>query len=155
MPEPRPGTRRQARILALQLLYQTDIDPDGVETAEERFWAKADASNRTRAFAESLFRETQARRGEIDALLVASLEKWKLARLPVLVRNLLRLAVCEMVYLRESPHAVVIDEAVSLAKEFVDEESARFANAVLQRCWENAGSPEGGAGGELDPSPAP
>lgn len=159
-----PGTRRQARILALQLLYQTEIDPGGGSEAQSRFWSKADSSKRTRAFAEALFRETLARRGEIDALLTSCLERWKLSRLPVLVRNLLRLAVCEMVHLRESPHAVVIDEAVSLAREFVDEDSAKFANGVLQRCWDTAQSDEEAAGGNgggedgggvLDPPAAP
>lgn len=154
-----PGTRRQARILALQLLYQTEIDPTGGDAAQTRFWSQADASKRSRAFAESLYAETMARREQIDALLADCLENWKLSRLPVLVRNLLRLAVCEMVHMRESPHAVVIDEAVSLAREFVDEESAKFANGVLQRCWDQAGVKSGvaagGPGGALDPSAAP
>ena len=135
-----PGTRHQARILALQLLYQTEIDPAGGEAAQSRFWAQAGASRKTRAFAEALVDATLARREAIDALLVQSLEHWKLSRLPVLVRNLLRMAVCEMIHLRESPHAVVIDEAVGLAREFVDEDSAKFANGVLQQCWERAGA---------------
>jgi N utilization substance protein B len=159
-----PGMRRQARILALQLLYQTEIDPDGAETAEARFWARTDASKRVRPFAETLYRETTARREPIDALLTECLDNWKLSRLPVLVRNLLRLAVCEMIHLRDDPHAVIIDEAVTLAREYVDEESARFANGVLQRCWDRSGGvagdggPDGdgpGSGGALDPPTAP
>ena len=67
-------------------------------------------------------------------------------------RNLLRMAVCEMIHLGETPHAVVIDEAVALAAEFADEESAGFVNGVLQRCWDasRGAPPEAGAPPEPD-----
>ena len=151
-----PGMRRQARILALQLLYQTEIDPEGGAPAQGRFWSKAGAGKKTRAFADTLVQETLARREAIDALLGECLENWRLSRLPVVMRNLLRMSVCEMIHLRESPPAVVIDEAVSLAREFVDEESAKFANGVLQRCWDRAGGEAEDPGGQpLDPPAAP
>ena len=131
-----PGLRRQGRTLALQLLYQTEVNPELGAQAIEQFWSSAGASKRARAFATQLFEGTRANIAAVDGLLSDSLENWKLSRLSVVVRNLMRMAVWEMVHLGESPHAVVIDEAVSLARDFEDDESARFVNGVLQRCWE-------------------
>lgn len=142
-----PGLRRQGRTLALQLLYQTEMNPElGTETIEQ-FWSSADASKRARAFAMQLFEGTRANLTAIDGMLSDCLENWKLSRLSVVVRNLLRMAVWEMVHLGESPHAVVIDEAVSVARDFEDDESARFVNGVLQRCWEAGRADDAGTSG--------
>ena len=135
------GLRRQARTLALQLLYQYELHTDPSAEALEGFWRGAGASRRARAFATELVEQTQANRDAIDALIARNMEQWRLERVAVIVRNLLRMAVCEMLFLRETPHAVVIDEAVSLTGEFADDDSARFVNSVLQRCWDASGSP--------------
>jgi N utilization substance protein B len=133
------GPRRQGRAFALQLLYQSEMhrvqEPDDFE----RFWGSHQASKKARTLAESLVRDTLANLPEIDAKLTAELEQWKLSRLPVVVRNLLRMAVCEMVMQRDVPFQVVIDEAVELARDFVDEESSRFVNSVLEKCRLAAG----------------
>ena len=71
---------------------------------------------------------------KIDRILTANLEKWKLSRLSVVVRNILRLAVAEMLILRLNPEAVVINEAVELTRAFMDEESVAFVNSVLDKC---------------------
>jgi len=149
------GTRRQSRILALQLLYQTELDAQGGAESVQRFWKDTDASERVRNFAHRIFAAAQAHGEAIDALLGMCLENWRLSRLTVVVRSLLRLAVAEMIHLRESPHVVVIDEAVSLAREFVDEDAAALVNGVLQECWNRAGQNNGGAATPLDPPPAP
>ena len=78
---------------------------------------------------------TLAHREEIDRELTASLTDWKLTRLSVVIRNLLRMSWCEMMILGEVPFPVVVNEAVDLARKFMDEESAKFVNSVLENCW--------------------
>lgn len=110
--------------------------------------ATVDASARARDFALELVRATLKQRTEIDKRLTANLEHWKLGRLSVIVRNVLRLAVCEMLMLRQTPHAVVINEAVDLTRSFMDEESAPFVNKVLEKCWQADGSKPAQPSGE-------
>lgn len=134
MAEKPHGVRHKGRAFALQLLYQREIgqglSPDDVEL----FWRHSGAPAKARAFATELVEATAARLPEIDQGLTEVLENWRLERLSVVVRSVLRLAYCEMVLLREAPHAVVIDEAVELTRDFMDEESARFVNSVLDKC---------------------
>ena len=128
-----PGLRHQGRALALQLLYQIEVAGDPGEGAVERFWADVDASKRAQAFAMVLFRTTRDNQAAIDVRLAAHLENWKLHRLSVTVRNLLRMAAAEIVHPGddETAPAIVMNEAIELAREFVDEEAARFVNGVL------------------------
>ena len=127
-----PSPRRQGRELALQLLYQIEIS-DEPETIS-LFWERKPASKKARGLAESLVKGTLAHLPEIDRRITAELEQWKLRRLPVVVRNLLRMAVFEMVVEEDVPYQVVMDEAVDLARDFVDDESSRFVNSVLEKC---------------------
>ncbi|HKI98318.1 MAG TPA: transcription antitermination factor NusB [bacterium] len=123
--------RRQARIYALQLLYQADIDPGADAPSRERYWSEGRASKKARAFATELVETTLAHRERLDASLTEALEQWKLSRLPVLVRNVLRLAACELLVIAAEPPAAIINEAVELTRTYMDEESARFVNSVL------------------------
>ena len=116
------------------MLYQLELN-EGAEPSEpDWFWSHGAPSKKGTAFTEKLVRATTENRAEIDARLTAALENWKLSRLSVVVRNLLRLGVAEMIYMDESPYQVVINEAVELARDFMDEESAPFVNGVLERC---------------------
>jgi N utilization substance protein B len=134
------GIRRQGRSFALQMLYQAEVTQHSDEESLARFWLTVDASAKARDFALELVRATLKHRTDIDKRLTANLEHWKLGRLSVIVRNVLRLAVCEMLMLRQTPHAVVINEAVDLTRSFMDEESAPFVNKVLEKCWQADGS---------------
>lgn len=134
------GIRRQGRSFALQMLYQAEVTQQSDEESLARFWLTVDASAKARNFAVELVQATLKHRPEIDKRLTANLEHWKLGRLSVIVRNALRLAVCEMLMLRQTPPAVVINEAVELTRSFMDEESAPFVNKVLEKCWQADGS---------------
>jgi transcription antitermination protein NusB len=123
--------RRQARSYALQLLYQADIDPGADAPARERYWSEGHASKKARAYATELVEATLAHRERLDAALGQVLEQWKLSRLPVLVRNVLRLGACELLVIAAEPPAAIINEAVELTRAFMDEDSARFVNSVL------------------------
>ncbi|MDH4225210.1 MAG: transcription antitermination factor NusB [Deltaproteobacteria bacterium] len=127
-----PGIRHQARSNALQLLYKREVDPKTTQEEVDRFWKTAKVSGKVLEFAGELLDGIETHGDEINRLIKDALENWKAERLTVLVRGLLKLAVCEMVVLK-APPAVVIDEAVELAREFVDEESARFVNGVLDK----------------------
>lgn len=136
-----PGPRRQGRTFALQLLYQLEMNPDRSEAAVEGFWAEAHAGRRARAFATGLVEAVQAHREAIDGRIRDTLEHWRLERLSVAVRNVLRLAVAELLYLREVPPAVVIDEAVSLAAEYGEPDAGRIVNGVLDRIRQSEALP--------------
>lgn len=125
--------RQQGRAFALQLLYQTEVGQTAGETQQERFWENSKASKKARAFAAGLVEQTLAHRQEIDRALTAALDNWKLERLSVIVRNVLRLSACELLVLAMEPPAVVINEALELTRSFTDEESTKIVNGVLEK----------------------
>jgi transcription antitermination protein NusB len=125
------GARRQARELALQLLYQhelTHMDPDEMQ---RRFDGWRNAPEGLSRFADELLRGTLEHMEEIDRELDRQTAHWRLERLAAVDRNILRLALYELLFHSETPHAVVIDEAIEIAKKFGAEDSARFVNGVL------------------------
>jgi len=130
--------RRQARSYALQLLYQADVHPGADGAARERYWEDGRASKKARAFATELVEATLAHREAVDAALGSVLERWKLSRLPVLVRTVLRLATCELLVIGQEPPAAIINEAVELTRAYMDEDSARFVNSVLDKVRQKA-----------------
>jgi N utilization substance protein B len=82
-------------------------------------------------YAQELVRGTVDHRGEIDALIRAQADNWRLERMPAVDRNILRLAVYEMLFEKDVPKLVVLDEAIELAKKFGSEQSGRFVNGLL------------------------
>ena len=125
------GSRRSAREFALQMLYQADASSMPMEDVAAHFWDDRDADREVRAFAERLARGTAACREEIDPILVESLEHWRLERLAIVDRNILRLAVYEFLHESDTPPIVVIDEAIEVARKFGGEDSWQFANGIL------------------------
>ena len=125
------GLRRRARELALQLLYQhehTGADLDAMQTDFDE-WVSA--SEDVREFADFLLRGTLANLEELDDELARQTAHWRLERLAAVDRNILRLAMFELVHEPDTPPAVVIDEAIEIAKKYGAEESGRFVNGVL------------------------
>ena len=104
-----------------------------------RFQEIGEVPDKVRDFALKLMETTLANQETIDEQLTKALEHWKMSRLPAVIRNLLRLAVCEMIVMAESPFQVVVNEAVEMARQYMDEDSAKFVNGVLERCWLNDG----------------
>lgn len=125
------GRRRRARELALQLLYQRDI----ARTEPEEMFARTDeylgAAPEVQEYASRLVLGTIARLEELDERLAKQSDHWRLGRMPVVDRNLLRVALYELMYEDETPDPVVIDEAVEIAKKFSTPSSAPFVNGVL------------------------
>jgi len=125
------GTRRRARELALQLLYQYELTDASPEEMQAGFEEWNNAGERIRAFADGLLRGTLERLEAIDEELRQQTTHWRLERLAAVDRNILRLAMFELIYETDTPHAVVIDEAIEIAKKFGAKDSGRFVNGVL------------------------
>lgn len=125
------GTRRRARELALQLLYQSELTGAPPEHMQRHFEEWQSSSDSVREFADHLLRGALEHREEIDSELDRQTAHWRLDRLATVDRNILRLALYELLFDNDTPHAVVIDEAIEIAKKFGAEESARFVNGVL------------------------
>jgi N utilization substance protein B len=132
----RKDPRHRAREAALQILYQWDIGRAPVERTAETFfdlqWPDATPpSEPLRAFATTLACDTAARLDTIDPLIAETAARWRPERMAVLDRLILRMAVCEMQRDPETPPAVVINEALELARTFSSEESVKFINGML------------------------
>lgn len=125
------GSRRRARELALQLLYQYEMTAAEPEQMQATFEEWEGAGEAVRRFADRLLRGVLAHLDEIDDLLARQTAHWRLERLATVDRNILRLAMYELLHEPDTPHAVAIDEAIEIAKRFGAEESARFVNGVL------------------------
>jgi N utilization substance protein B len=128
------GKRRKAREVALQFLYQLDLQgaDDPAEHAPE-FWERHPVDPHTHAFAEGLVRGSKQQQAKIDQLLVQYVEHWDLDRMAVVDRNILRMAVYELLWHPEVPPKAAINEAIEIAKKFGTTESSRFINGVLDR----------------------
>ena len=126
--------RHRGREVALQLLYQWEIGQGSASGPDETalFWEVHPAPDARRVFASGLVEGTRDHLEKIDPLLEASADNWRLGRMAVVDRLIMRMAVYELLY-TETPRAVVIDEALELAKTFSSDESVGFINGVLDR----------------------
>jgi N utilization substance protein B len=126
------GTRRKSRELALQMLFQADMGKQQPEEVRGTFWRERDdVSADERGFAEDLFRLASERNAEIDGLIERHAEHWRMDRMAVVDRNLLRASVAEFLGFPSTPRAVVINEALEIARKFSSPESVQFINGVL------------------------
>ena len=128
--------RHQARSYALQALFQADLLQSKAMKHADRFFDQLDANQEVKIFARKLVEGTLRNRKHIDRYLRRNLEHWKLNRPSVTVRNILRLASYELYHHPELSHSVVINEAVELCKDFVDDTSHGLTNRVLQKVFD-------------------
>ena len=127
------GTRRKARELAVQLLYQQDLARIDPEEAMSLFWAHYPVNMEVRAFCTQLVLGTLDRLTIIDELLSAASENWSLTRMSVVDRNILRLATYELLDRPDIPPSVSLNEAIDIAKKYSTPDAAVFINGVLDR----------------------
>ena len=129
-----PGKRRHARELAVQLLYQADLSGGSLEETLPLFWqTQEDVNDLARKFAEELIRGVAEHRAAIDEKIAKYTEHWDLPRIAAVDRNILRLAMYEMLFRDDIPPVVSINEAVDIAKKFSTNESGAFVNGILDR----------------------
>ena len=114
----------------MQMLFQWDMSHQEPAKLEEKFWRAAKASDSTRDFANQLFEGAAREVASLDRLIVKHAENWRLERLAIIDRAILRLAMYEL-RATDTPPKVVLNEAVDLAKKFSSEESGSFVNGIL------------------------
>jgi N utilization substance protein B len=128
------GRRRKSRELALQLLYQLDVQGEGDPGPSfAEFWMRHPVDDEVREFSESLVRGVKLHQGKIDELIAQYAENWELERMAVVDRNILRSGIFELLWESDVPPKVAINEALEVAKKFSTQESSRFINGILDR----------------------
>jgi len=124
--------RRKGRELAMQMLFQADVGKQTPDQVLATFWKTAEETDpATRGFADDLFRVATEQSGKIDELIAAHSQNWRLERMPAVDRNLLRMAVAEMLGFKSTPFPIVINEALEIARRYSAPESIHFLNGVL------------------------
>ncbi|MGO9201037.1 MAG: transcription antitermination factor NusB [Limisphaerales bacterium] len=152
------GRRREARERAVQFLFQHDLNPpEDLDAALAEFWESQRAAaiadekaastwgqsvelppatseeEAVRLFADPLIRCALEHRDEADALITKHARNWELHRIAAVDRNILRLAICEMLHREDIPPVVSINEAVDIAKKFSTQDSGKFVNGILDK----------------------
>jgi transcription antitermination protein NusB len=127
------GKRRKSRELAMQMLFQSDVGKQTPEQVRQSFWKarEEEIDPDTRGFSEDLFRVATTREQEIDTLIEQFSAHWRIPRMPAVDRNLLRLAVAELIGFPGTPVPIVINESLEIAKRYSGPESLGFLNGIL------------------------
>lgn len=130
------GLRRKSREMTLQFLFGHDFQerscaPDEVAQAYEDFIQVFEVDNRALPYGRELIEGLCAHRGEIDSLLVKHSHNWRLERMSLVDRNILRIAIYEMVHGKDVPAQVAINEALEIAKRYSVADSIGFINGIL------------------------
>ncbi|MBI4948597.1 MAG: transcription antitermination factor NusB [Deltaproteobacteria bacterium] len=130
------NVRRKARETALQVLYRMDMAEDA---ASEDYGGEMDGlaeGTEARLYCEELIKGVVDHRAEIDSAIEANSDNWTIARMAIVDRNILRVAVYELQY-SDVPYKAAIDEAVELAKKFGSAESGAFINGIVDNVWKS------------------
>ena len=133
------GARHRGREAALQMLFQLEASAADAEEVITLFWKSFEADPEGREYANDAVRGFAAHAADVDARITKASENWRLERMARVDRNVLRLATWELSYLVDVPRAVILDEAVELAKTFGTDDSKSFVNGVLTRVADQAG----------------
>ncbi len=140
------GARRKARELALQMLYEHDVSGTEPQEMFRRSDELKTAPEGLQDFTRRLVSGTLTYRDDLDAIISRQADHWRLARMPIVDRNILRLALFELLHEPETPRPVVIDEALEIAKRFSTPKSSQFINGILDGVLK---------GKKSEPPPAP
>ena len=125
------GARRKARELALQMLYQHDLSGNPPDTIIMTFEDLQKSKPNTREFAMRVFKGTVDNLPKIDAMIVQQADNWRIERMAVVDRNIIRMSIYEFLHENDTPKLVIIDEAIEIAKRFGTQKSSQFINGIL------------------------
>ncbi len=131
------GYRRKGRELAIQILYEMEMKDTPPKAVFDLFWKHEDISEEVRQFTIELVEGVYRNRREIDQVIEEHSLHWKLPRMAVVDRNILRLGVYELLYLHDIPTSVTLNEAIEIAKKFGTEDSGAFINGILDNIAED------------------
>jgi len=125
------GKRSTARRLAMQAIYQSDISGIEIDKALENLFVEEKLADETKKFASRLAKGTMDNKSGIDAKITGLAKNWTVNRISAINMSILRLAFFELMFEKDTPGAVAINEALELAKRYSDAESAKFINGIL------------------------
>ena len=125
------GARHSGREAALQMLFQMEASGARAEEAQRLFWRNFEAEPEGRAYADDAVSGVEAHLAEVDEHIKKASAHWRLERMARVDRNVLRLGTWELAQRPDVPRAVILDEAVELAKAYGTDESGSFVNGVL------------------------
>ncbi|MBL7072943.1 MAG: transcription antitermination factor NusB [Candidatus Omnitrophica bacterium] len=124
--------RTLAREVALKILYANDITSESVSECGRKFWENSETP-RSEEFSDLLARGVDENKEAIDERIVKYAENWRLDRMATIDRNVLRIAIFELLFIKETPPKVVINEAIEMAKKYGDMNSGKFVNGILDK----------------------
>ena len=127
--------RRKAREIAMQVLYGLDVSRGNLKETIDLFWKNFDVPEKVKAFSSILVEGAWNNRKQIDTLIGGCAENWSVERMSRVDRSILRMAVYELLYCRDIPPKVAINEAIDLGKLFGSENSGAFINGVLDALY--------------------
>jgi transcription antitermination protein NusB len=125
------GARRKARELALQMLFQHDLSGNQPDAILDTFEDLQKSKPNTKEFATKIFRGTVDNLPKIDDMIQAQADNWRLSRMAVVDRNIIRMCVYEFLHETDTPKLVIIDEGIEIAKKFGTQKSSQFINGIL------------------------
>jgi N utilization substance protein B len=133
------GARTSGREAALQMLFALEASGDAIERVVANFWRETPGDPEGRDYADEVARGVAGELAQVDEAVRKASTNWRLERMARVDRNVLRLGAWELLHSHAVPRAVILDEAVELAKRFGSEESSAFVNGVLDRVAANLG----------------
>jgi N utilization substance protein B len=125
------GARRKARELALQMLFQHDMSGNAPDMILSTFEELQKSKPNTREFAVKVFKGTVDNLAKIDDMITAQADNWRIERMAVVDRNIIRMSIYEFLHENDTPKLVIIDEAIEIAKKFGTQKSSQFINGIL------------------------
>lgn len=125
--------RTQARELALKCLYQLDVTKTSINEGSDNFWSDIKVNGEIREYASSLIRGIGQHLERIDRLIKTHAQNWDISRMATIDRNILRICTFELVFHKDVPPKVAINEAIELAKKYGDVKSPKFVNGIMDQ----------------------
>jgi N utilization substance protein B len=125
------GARRKSRELALQMLFQHDLSGNDTESILTTFEELQRVRPNVRDFAVKIFEGTIREKDKIDSMIQGQADHWRLSRMAVVDRNIIRMSIWEFLHESETPKLVIIDEAIEIGKKFGTQKSSQFINGIL------------------------
>ena len=133
--------RREARERAMQILFEYEVNPRDLPEVFRDFWSDKSSDSASTAFTEELVRGTVDHLAQVDEVIRQHARNWDLPRIGRIDRNVMRIALYEMLFREDIPPVVSINEAVEIAKQFGDSGSGKFVNGILDRVKEGLDRP--------------
>ena len=133
------GKRRKAREIVLQSLYEAEFSDLGWEEILESQTRRRASTPETVEYARSLFSKTLETEAELDEKIGTVLENWEMKRISLIDKNILRFALCEILYFPDVPPKVTINEAIEIAHKYSSQEAGKFVNGILDRLLQRYG----------------